>query len=225
MDWDRMLDACAGKHFDFPAVRAHFYGDAPHFHNYTGAYESLHIGHAVDAGLRLTGASGGILSTVLIYLLEKKRIDGAIVTRMSHEKPWLCEPFIATTREDIIEAAQSKYILTSVNEILEQSAGFNGRLAYVGLPGQVQSVRKLQMRKDPAVANIDYIFGPFYGNTLHFSSITSFLRSHGEKDYRQIRKLWFRHGEWPGNMRVEMESGRVIERKQSDRSRNFTPTT
>ncbi len=58
---------------------------------------------------------------------------------MSHEKPWLTEPFIATTREEILEAAQSKYIITSVNEILEHSASFEGKLAYVGLPGQVQS--------------------------------------------------------------------------------------
>ena len=39
----------------------------------------------------------------------------------------------------------------------------------------------------------------------------SFLRSYGEKDYREIRKLYFRYGEWPGNMRVELESGRAIE--------------
>lgn len=211
---DRILEACSGKYFDFPEHRSYFFGDAPHHHPYTGSYRSLHIGHATNKELRLAGASGGILSTILIYLLEMNRIDGAIVTRMSHEKPWLTEPVIATTREEILEAAQSKYILSSVNEILEQSASFDGRLAYVGLPGQVQSIRKLQKAEDRAVANIDYIFGPFYGNTLHFSSIKSFLRSHGEKNYTRIRKLWFRHGEWPGNMRVELDSGRVIELKK-----------
>ncbi|MCD4682979.1 MAG: Coenzyme F420 hydrogenase/dehydrogenase, beta subunit C-terminal domain, partial [Bacteroidales bacterium] len=84
-------------------------------------------------------------------------------------------------------------------------------LAYVGLPGQVQSIRKLQEISDPSVNNIKYILGPFYGNTLHFSSVRSFLRSYGEKDYTQINKLYFRYGEWPGNMRVELKSGRIIE--------------
>ncbi len=133
---------------------------------------------------------------------------------MSREKPWLTEPIIACTKEEILEAAQSKYILTSVNEILEQMASFKGSLAYVGLPGQVQSIRLLQQAGDSSVAAIKYIFGPFYGNTLYFSSIKSFLRSYGEKDYTQIRQLFFRHGEWPGNMRVEMQSGRVIELKK-----------
>ncbi len=212
--YDRIWNACAGKDFSFPEHRAHFYPDTPHFHTYTGPYQDLHIGHAEDSKLRSLGASGGILSTLLIYLLEKGKIDGAIVTRMSPIKPWLTEPFIATSREEILEGAQSKYILTSVNEILAWSASFKGVLAYVGLPGQVQSIRKLQKANDPCVSNIAYLFGPFYGNTLHFSSVKSFLRSHGEKDYTKIRKLYFRHGEWPGNMRVEMESGRIIELKK-----------
>ena len=212
--YDRIWDACAGKEFNFPKHRKYFYPDTPHFHTYTGAYRDLYIGFAEDSLFRTSGASGGILSTILIYLLEKGKIQGAVVTRMSPEKPWLTEPFIASTREEILEGAQSKYILTSVNEILAESSKFKGVLAYVGLPGQVQSIRKLQKAGDPAVSNIQFIFGPFYGNTLHFSSVKSFLRSHGEKDYTKIRKLYFRHGEWPGNMRVEMESGRIIELKK-----------
>ncbi len=212
--YERIWNACPGRYFSFPVHREQFFGDTPKFHPYTGPYHGLYIGHALDPEIRRTGASGGILSAILIYLLEEKRIDGAVITRMSKEKPWLTEPSIATSRKEILEGAQSKYILTSVNEILDRSAGFPGRLAYVGLPAQVQSIRKLQKAGDPSVKNIRYVFGPFYGNTLHFSSVKSFLRSYGEKDHRKIRKLWFRYGEWPGNMRVEMESGRVIELKK-----------
>ncbi|MFO7670650.1 MAG: coenzyme F420 hydrogenase/dehydrogenase beta subunit N-terminal domain-containing protein [Bacteroidales bacterium] len=212
--YERILNACSGKHFDFPQQRSIIYPDTPHFHIFTGPYHSISIGYASDPELRSKGASGGIISTLLIYLLEKKRIDGAVVTRMSREKPWLTEPVIATTREEILEASQSKYILTSVNEILDQMASFKGTLAYVGLPGQVHSIRMLQKAGDPAVAAIKYIFGPFYGNTLYFSSVRSFLKSHGERDFTRIKELHFRHGEWPGNMRVEMQSGRVIELKK-----------
>ncbi|MFP4471333.1 MAG: Coenzyme F420 hydrogenase/dehydrogenase, beta subunit C-terminal domain [Bacteroidales bacterium] len=84
----------------------------------------------------------------------------------------------------------------------------------MGIPPQVQSIRKLQKINDPSVRNIKYIFGPFYGNTLYFSSVKSFLKTYGEKDYTNIEKLWFRHGEWPGNMRIELKSGRVIELKK-----------
>ena len=209
-----ILAGCAGKSFSFPDHREHFYPDPAHFHLYIGPYESISIGNATDPEVRSNAGSGGILSAVLIYLLEKNMIDGAVVTRMSSDKPWLTEPFIARNREDVLEAAQSKYIITSVNEILSESRKFEGSLAFTGLPGQVQSIRKLQKAGDPAVTNIKYIFGPFYGNTLYFSSVRSFIRSHGERDYRRIQKLWFRHGEWPGNMRVEMQNGRSFELKK-----------
>lgn len=207
----RLLHACTGKDFSFPKYRELFFNDNPKFHTYTGPFHEISIAHANNETIRQTGASGGMISAILIYLLESGQIDGAVVTGMSKEKPWLTQPYIATTESEILEAAQSKYIITSVNEILPEIEAFNGRLAYVGLPGQVQSIRKLQEINDPSVKNIKYIFGPFYGNTLHFSSVRSFLRSYKIKDYQNISKLYFRYGEWPGNMRVEMSDGRAVE--------------
>lgn len=207
----RLLNACAGKDFDFPLYRHDFFGETPSFHTYTGPYTGIYIAHSNDEQIRQAGASGGMISAILIWLLNKGWIDGAVVTGMSKEKPWLSRSFIATTPGEILEAAQSKYIITSVNEILPEIAEFKGKLAYVGLPGQIQSIRKLQKAGDPAVAAIQYIFGPFYGNTLHFSSVRSFLRSYKIRDYQHISRLYFRYGEWPGNMRVEMTDGRKVE--------------
>ena len=211
---DRLWKGCAGKEFSFPEYRKYFYPDTPQFHTYTGPFRKMWIGHVTDEAIRRQSASGGILTSVLLFLLEKKHIRGAIVTRMSRKIPWLTETCIATTATEIQEAAQSKYIITSVNEVLSISKDFKGELAYIGLPGQVQSIRKLQRENDPAVANIKYIFGPFYGNTLYFSSIKSFLKSHKEKDHTQIKKLWFRYGEWPGKMRIEMKSGNILEQNK-----------
>ncbi len=202
--------ACSGKGFDFPGQRLSVFGD-PGGHPFIGHYREINIGHSTDPEIRLNAASGGILSAVLIWLLEKKMIDGAVVLGMSEKEPWLAKPFIARTKEEVLSAAQSKYIIAPVNEILPEISRFEGILAYVGLPGQVQSIRLLQQANHPSVRNIRYIFGPFYGNTLHFSSVKSFLRSYGVKDHTQIRKLYFRYGEWPGKMRVELNDGRVLE--------------
>jgi coenzyme F420 hydrogenase subunit beta len=207
----RLLHSCAGKDFSFPKYRDLLYKDSPEFHTYTGPFHHIYIAHANNEKIRQTGASGGMISAILIYLLQSGQIEGAVVTGMSKEKPWLTQAFIATTEAEILESAQSKYIITSVNEILPEMEVFKGRLAYVGLPGQVQSIRKLQEINDPSIKNIKYIFGPFYGNTLHFSSVRSFLRSYKIKDYQNISKLYFRYGEWPGNMRVEMSDGRAVE--------------
>lgn len=209
-----ILQACSGRAFDFPANRKRMFGEDTPSHTYTGAYREISIGFCTDPAIRLNAASGGIITSMLVYLLRKGEIDGAVVLGMSKDKPWLTEPFIATTEAEILESAQSKYIISSVNEILPEIGKFTGKLAYVGLPGQVQSIRALQRMDHPWVRNIKYVFGPFYGNTLHFSSVRSFMRSYGEKDYTRIEKLYFRHGEWPGNMRVELKGGRVLQLKK-----------
>lgn len=207
----RLLHACPGAEFNFPDYREHFYPDSKNFHLYLGPVNSISIGYSLDPEIRLKGASGGILSSILIWLLKSGKIDGAVVTGMSKEQPWLTKSYIATTPDEILAAAQSKYIITSVNEILPQIRDFKGILAYTGLPPQIQSIRKLQLAGDPSVKNIEYILGPFYGNTLHFSSVRSFLRSYKIKDYYNITNLYFRYGEWPGNMRVEMNDGRIVQ--------------
>jgi coenzyme F420 hydrogenase subunit beta len=206
-----LLKFCSGNAFNFPEQNERIYGSEGHHNIFTGAYRNIYIGNTTDEEIRRNGASGGILSAVLTWLLEKGRIDGAVVAGMSDAEPWLTRPFIATSKKEILQAAQSKYIITTTNEILPEIRSFEGKLAYVGLPGQVQSIRLLQEQNHPSVKNIEYVFGPFYGNTLHFSSVKSFLRSYGEKDYRNIKKLYFRYGEWPGNMRVELNSGRILE--------------
>lgn len=211
IELQRILNACAGREFDFPLYRNHFYNDNLSFHPYIGPFKGIYIAYAMDGHVRQTGASGGMISVVLIFLLRSGRIDGAVVTGMSKEKPWLPETYVARTEEQILAAAQSKYVITSVNELLPQIASFPGRLAYVGLPGQVQSIRKLQMADDPIVSPIKFIIGPFYGNTLHFSSILSLLRSNRINNHRKICKLNFRHGEWPGATRIEMKDGRTVE--------------
>jgi len=211
---DTLWEACPGKYFSFPDFQKKNYPDAAHFHAFIGPYERIGIGFAADPTIRHEGASGGIISAILIWLLKQQKIDGAVVLGMSEKEPWLTQAFIATTPEEVLQGAQSKYIISSTNDILPEIEAFDGKLAYVGLPGQIQSIRKLQRMKHPSVKNIVYIFGPFYGNTLHFSSVHSFLKTHGEKDYHNITKLYFRYGEWPGNMRVELKSGRVIELKK-----------
>ncbi|NMB70564.1 MAG: hypothetical protein GYA22_00245 [Bacteroidales bacterium] len=211
---ERIYQVCSGKGVDFPLLNRYIFADEGHFHPYMGTYRQIGIAWSNHPEIRRAGSSGGILSHLLIYLLEKKEVDGVVVLGMSKEKPWLNKPFIATTPEEILSAAQSKYTISSVNEILPQIARFQGKLAYTGLPGQVQSIRLLQQRQHPFVRNVRYVVGPFYGNILHFSSIVSLLKSYGVTDYRSIRKLEFRSGEWPGATRIELDSGKVIQLKK-----------
>ena len=206
----RIWQGCPAKQVSFPNLNSFVFGSKASRHPYLGHYKSLYVAYATNKKIRRLGSSGGVLTSILLYLLQTKQIDGAVVLGFNPKKPWLTKPYIATTKKDIIRAAGSKYIISSTNEILAKTKNFNGRLAFVGIPPHVHSIRKLQIQKDPSVKNIKFVLGPFYGNTLHFSSIISLLRSYKVKDYKQIKSINFRHGSWPGSTRIVLKSGQVI---------------
>ncbi|KKQ42352.1 MAG: coenzyme F420 hydrogenase [Microgenomates group bacterium GW2011_GWC1_37_8] len=206
----RILKGSSDKEISFPQLNEFVFGKGAFRHPYLGHYKSIAVGFTVDNQIRQIGSSGGIVSSILIWLLKNRKINGAVVLGFDKSKPWLTKPFIARTPEQILSAAGSKYITGSVNQILSETASWTGPLAYVGLPHEVQSIRKLQQVRDPAVKTIKYVIGVYYGNSMNFSSVKSLLHSYGVYDYREIRHLSFRSGEWPGNTRIELKSGRII---------------
>jgi coenzyme F420 hydrogenase subunit beta len=208
---EKLWESCSGKQVDFPALEQFVFNDQGDHHQYLGTYRGLYIGFSRDNIIRRKAGSAGIITTTLIWLLNKGLIKGAVVLGMSEAEPWMNKPYIATTPDEIINAAQSKYTISSVNELLPEIKKFKGDLAYVGLPCQVHSIRKMQAAGFPEVKNIKYIIAPFCGLNLHFSSVISFLKAHGEKNYREIKNIQFRHGEWPGNMRIEMKNGKKFQ--------------
>ena len=211
---ERIWNACSGKEVNWPELTKSSFPENETVHPYLGAYRELNIGWATDFAVRRAAGSAGVITTTLMYLLEKGLIDGAVVLGMDEKEPWHNKSYIATSKEEILRGAQSKYTISSNNEILDEIERFDGNLAYVGLPCQVHSIRKLQAANDPSVKNIKYIIAPYCGLNLHFSSIISFMRAHGAKDHTKITDLKFREGEWPGHMRIEMNDGTVMELKK-----------
>ncbi len=56
-----------------------------------GNYRSVCIGYSAVPEMRRRGASGGVITQTLLYLLEKGLIDGAVVVQQGRPKPWLAE--------------------------------------------------------------------------------------------------------------------------------------
>ena len=99
---------------------------------------------------RLPGAQdGGVVSALLIALLEAGDLDGALVARESASEPWKGEPFLARTPEQVIECAGSFYNQTLALAALDLSGldlPAQPRIAVVGTPCEVEAIRAMQAR-------------------------------------------------------------------------------
>jgi coenzyme F420 hydrogenase subunit beta len=199
--------ACPGKGVDYPGLRDFVFGGPPE-NGLMGNYRRVFIGYAADETVRRRGASGGVITQTLLYLLEHGRIQGAIVVQQGQPKPYLARPIIATTPAQILAAAQSVYQPVPVNEIVAEMAGFNGRLAYVGLPDQVAALRELQRQGHPGALKVDFVLGPYTGTNLYLEAIASYLRSQGVHSLDEVVELKYREGEWPGYLLIRLRDGR-----------------
>ena len=207
------VEACPGRGLNYPSLTKFVFGRQPG--NWLlGNYEDIWVGHSNSAALRRNGSSGGVITHTLAYLLQEGRIDGAVVLRHGFPEPWLSSPIIATTLDEIIASSQSVYVPVPVNAILQQMDEFPGRLAYVGLPDQVASLRRLQQLGHRGAKKVKYVIGPYVGTLIYLQGLESFLSSSGIGGLKDVKSLQYRAGEWPGNLVVESRDGRRIQAKK-----------
>ncbi len=92
---------------------------------------------------------GGVVSALLISLLEAGEIDGALVARESEEEPWKGETFLARTPEEVRESAGSFYNQTLALAHVDFT-GYelppNPRIAVVGTPCEIEGIKAMQAR-------------------------------------------------------------------------------
>jgi coenzyme F420 hydrogenase subunit beta len=92
---------------------------------------------------------GGVVSALLIALLEAGEIDGALVAKPSATEPWKGVAHLARTPEEIVECAGSFYNQTlslAHLDLKKYDLPPNPRIALVGTPCEIQGLRAMQAR-------------------------------------------------------------------------------
>jgi len=146
---------------------------------------------------------------LLIYVLEKGIISGALVTRMKKDNPLEPEPFIARTKEEIVEASKSKYCPVPANVVLNEILNSKKweKFAVVGLPCHIQGIRKAEKVNEILRNKIKLHLGIFCSHTLSFTG-TSLLLKKINIEKKEVKKISYRGEGWPGKIRIDLKNGK-----------------
>ncbi len=110
-----------------------------------GIYRRLSVAKAKRPEVTLR-QDGGAVTTLLLFALRNGVIDSAIVSGTSQERPLYPIPTVATTPEEILRAAGTRYSysanILALKEAVDQK---REKVAFVGTPCQIRAIRKLQM--------------------------------------------------------------------------------
>jgi coenzyme F420 hydrogenase subunit beta len=201
---------CPGHSVDFNELNLKIFGKVPD-DLLLGNYQNCYAGHSTDHDIRYNSASGGLITQLLIFALEEGIIDGALVTRKNIGNPLEPEPFIARSKEEIIEASKSKYCPVPANialrEILESKDG--EKFAVVGLPCHIHGIRKAELINNRLKERIVLHVGIFCVYTINFRG-TEFLLQRLKIERNNIKKVDYRGEGWPGGMSIELKDGGKI---------------
>jgi coenzyme F420 hydrogenase subunit beta len=138
-----------------------------------GIYQDILLTRASDETVLELGQDGGLVSAILIWAMEHDYIDASLVSYLEGDKDsWVAKPGVAATREEILEAAGSRYTYSANTLALDEAveAGHK-RLALVGMSCQssvppVMWSRKIGKIGKPIVFNLGLLCSKTFDDAI-----------------------------------------------------------
>ena len=176
------------------------------------------VARAKDPEIRKRATDGGLVTSLLLHLLDSGHIDGAIVTRKVG--PFKREPWLARSREEIIQAAGFHFDTShgmkafgdaystfspSVHELAPMARAGLRRVAFVGTPCQIKTVRKMEALGIVPSDSIKIHLGLFCtGNFSFGSEQRRMLEDIGNFRWVDVRNINVKE-----SLRVHLQNGEI----------------
>ena len=184
---------------------------------YVGTYNGSYLGYAVDPKLRQYAASGGSTTAILLYGLENGYFDGAVVCN-SHivDNKLRIKYTIETDPNEVIRAQGSKYVQGHfLKDIIPQIKNFEGKLAVVGLPCHLSSLKRWSKHKQERIKKIVFWGGFVCGHNSRFELIDQIVRNIEKEEKKTIESYKFRIGLWRGHLEASFGDGTKVTKPSS----------
>lgn len=170
-------------------------------------YEKHLISHSKDDNIRLSSSSGGFCKSFLIYLIESKKTDYVILTRMK-ENSTEPESIITNDREKIISRTNSIYEYHDQIKIL-YNIDNSKKYAFIGLPCFVRYIRNQQIKNNKYL-NIFPLISILCNQAPH-SSFKYQLLKYNNIDIDEVAEIDYRYGYYPGRVVVKLKDNKLVD--------------
>jgi len=193
-------DVCPGLHVTF--------GLEPGADPFWGSVRKAYVARAADPAIRHGAQSGGLVSALLISLLESHAADVATCVSLPADGSLRPVAGLINDRAGVLRARGSKYCPVAVNSALG-ALEEGQRAAFVGTSCQVHGLNELRREHPQWRERIACVIGLCCDRTLLFTAIDVMARAcHldlSELSAVEYRSTW-RRG-WPGEVAFATKDG------------------
>lgn len=164
--------------------------------NVWGKRKEVFLSYSIDNEIRYKASSGGVLTSLALYLLESGKVDGIIHTRASDESPMETKSQISHTREEILACCGSRYSISSpffdCLDCIEQ----NKTYAFIGKPCDVAALQNYLELNEDLKKRIIYTLSFFCAGIPSMKANESLLHQLGCGTH--CSSINYRGNGWPG---------------------------
>jgi coenzyme F420 hydrogenase subunit beta len=205
-DCDLCVRVCPGDEFNYLELHSQVLGVPADFRATHGHFIQAAAAHSTDPYIREHSTSGGLVTSILLHLLETGQIDGALVIVSDDKQIWKGKPIIARTREQVLSSMKSKYAICPTNAAFEEIRKIPGRYALVGLPCQIHGFIKAAILDARLKSRVVLTVGLFCHAAVEHDAYRVIWDTLGEK--RDLAERFVsRIGKHPGTPKVELRDG------------------
>lgn len=167
-----------------------------------GSYLAIRSFRTTSRAIADVCCDGGFVTSLLKFLLDSRRIDGAVMSRK--QSLWNNEPMIAVSFDDLLSCAGSSLAqsrsVKDLGDLTTYAPIFSAlkrsdlldltKLAAVGTPCQIQTIRRMQLLRIVPSHLVRFTIGLFcFENFLMHDDGRKFLTNKLGADLDQIEKI------------------------------------
>ncbi|MDB6092994.1 MAG: hypothetical protein JWM32_556 [Verrucomicrobia bacterium] len=190
------LEVCPAVRSDFTPVDASV--PKNDFTKEWGPIAGIWEGHASDSEIRFRGSSGGALTALAAYCIEKGGMHGVLHIGQDPTDPIRNSTRLSRTREELIAVAGSRYSPASVCNGLGLVEGAPAPCAIIGKPSEISGVRNARALRPELDRKIGVTFSFFCAESPSTRGTDSLLRKIGIEPGK-VDVLRYRGFGWPGH--------------------------
>jgi coenzyme F420 hydrogenase subunit beta len=158
-------------------------------------------GHATDPETRFKGSSGGALTALSRYAIERGGMHGVLHVSANPKEPLQNRTVLSRSHEELLAATGSRYAPASACDGLKQIEDAPKPCVFVGQPSEVAALRKAQALRPELDRNVGVALSFFCAGSPATRGTEELLKRKGI-DPSQVDRLRYRGRGWPGMFAV-----------------------
>jgi coenzyme F420 hydrogenase subunit beta len=174
-----------------------------------GATLKIWEGYASEDKIRFAASSGGIISAIASYCVEKNDFNFVVHTGMDSQKPWLNKTVLSKTKQQIKQNSGSRYQTSSPCDCLKHIENSTKPCVFIGRPCDVAAINMIRKTNSRLDANLGLVLSFFCAGTPNTKATIDLLNDL-KINLNDIKSLRYRGNGWPGGFSVVLKNKKSI---------------